>query len=261
MSQFLQQYGPWAFISGASAGLGELFARHLAARGLNLILTARRKDRLDALAQELSERHGIQTRCIAVDLGSADFMGAVIEQTQDLEVGLLINNAGFTNSGNFLDNDLAQETLLVDVNIRAAMMLAHHFGRLMRDRRRGGIIFSASIAGFAAIPYWGNYAASKAYDLFLAEALSDELRRFNVHVLALCPGATHTEFARYEGFFANLLAMGPDKVVEQALARLGKRSTTIVGCLNWLTVFSYRLVPRKLATLLAGVVIRDMVKH
>jgi short-subunit dehydrogenase len=141
------------------------------------------------------------------------------------------------------------------------MILAHHFGRSMRERRRGGIIFSASIAGFAPISYWGNYSASKAYDLYLAEAMADELRKYNVDVLALCPGATHTEFANYRGIFAKLLAMGPDKVIDQALARLGKRNTTIVGLLNWLTVFSYRLVPRKLATLIAGRVIRDMVKH
>ena len=261
MSDFVGQYGPWAFVSGASAGLGEGFARALAAKGLNVVLAARREERLQALAAELEQDHGIQTRVVAVDLGSEDFLQDVAEKTADLEVGLLINNAGFTNSGDFLDNPLDKELLLVHVNIRAAMMLAHHFGQAMRQRRRGGMIFSASIAGHAAIPFWANYSASKAYDLLLAEALGSELAKDNVDVLALCPGATRTEFEDYSGFFASIMAMGPDKVISQALNKLGKRRTTVVGAINLMTVLSYRLVPRRMAAWLAGKVIRDMVSH
>lgn len=261
MSNYAQNYGPWAFVSGASAGLGEGFSRQLAARGLNVALAARRQDRLEALATELENEYGIQTRVIAVDLGSENFLDVVKAKTDDLEIGLLVNNAGFTNSGEFLDNPLQQELLLVHVNIRAAMMLAHHFGQGMRERRRGGIIFSASIAGHAAIPFWANYSASKAYDLLLAEALGSELAKYNVDVLALCPGATRTEFEDYSGFFASFMAMGPDKVIKQALNKLGKRRTTVVGVINLMTVMSYRLVPRRLSAWLAGKVIRDMVSH
>ena len=261
MQDFKARYGSWAIITGASAGLGELFARRLAERGLNLVLTARREERLLALGQELESAHGIQTRAVAVDLGSEDFLDTLRATTDELDVGLLINNAGFTNSGNFLDNDLDKELLLVHVNIRAAMVLAHHFGQRMRERGRGGIVFSASIAGHAPIPFWANYSASKAYDLFMGEALADELKPHGVDVLALCPGATHTEFSTYSGLFAPLMAMQPEKVVDQALAKLGKRRMTVVGFTNWLTTFSYRLVPRWLASKLAGVVIRDMVEH
>jgi short-subunit dehydrogenase len=259
MQNFKQRYGPWALITGASAGLGELFAHRLAAQGLNLVLTARREDRLKALGQELEGEYGIQTRSIAVDFGSDQLLDTIQQRTQDLEIGLLVNNAGFTNSGDFLDNSLDKELLLVHVNIRAPMLLAHHFGQQMRQRGRGGMIFSASIAGFAPIPFWANYSASKSYDLFLAEALAEELKPRGVDVLALCPGATHTEFSTYTGFFAPLLAMQPEKVVDQALRRLGKRHTTVVGLLNFLTVMSYRFVPRRMSSWLAGLVIRDMV--
>ncbi len=261
MNKFQEKYGPWAFVSGASAGLGEGFARELAAKGMNLVLAARRLDRLEALGRELEKQYGIQTRAVAVDLGSEDFLDTVKEQTRDLEIGLLVNNAGFTNSGDFLDNTLEKELLLVHVNIRAAMILAHHFGQAMRERKRGGIIFSASIAGHAAIPFWANYSASKAYDLILAEALGGELARFNVDVLALCPGATRTEFEDYSGFFSSFMAMGPEKVVTQALNKLGKKRTTVVGLINLITVMSYRLLPRPVSAWLAGKVIRDMVSH
>ena len=258
---FSEKYGPWALVSGASAGLGELFARRLAARGLNVVLLARRKERLDALGAELSKAHGIQTRSVTADLSAPDFLGAIIEQTADLEIGLLINNAGFTNSGEFLDNDLAAEIRLVDVNCRAAMMLAHHFGQQMRERKRGGMIFSASIAGYSAIPFWANYSASKSFDLIFAEALGEELQPHGVDVLALCPGATHTEFAEYKGAFAKFLAMEAGPVVDGALDKLGRRRNWIAGWLNATNVFLMRLVPRKLSRLLAGFFIRDMVDH
>jgi len=255
------KYGPWSLVSGASAGLGQQFARKIAARGLNVVLLARRKDRLDALGTELEQTHGIQTRSIAADLSSPDFLGDVMEQTKDLEIGLLINNAGFTNSGDFLDNDLAAEIRLVDVNCRAAMMLAHHFGGAMRERQRGGIIFSASIAGFSAIPFWANYSASKGYDLLLAEALHHELKPHGVDVLALCPGATHTEFATYTGFISRIVTMQPEPVVAGALDALGSRRTWIAGLLNKFNVFLMRLSPRKLNSIIAGALIRDIVDH
>lgn len=258
---FREKYGPWALVTGASAGFGELFAKMLAERGLNVVLLARRKDRLEALAAGIESEYGVQARVVAADLSAPDFLDSVIEQTRELEIGLLVNNAGFTNSGDFLDNDLDAEIRLVDVNCRAAMVLAHHFGRAMRERQRGGMIFSASIAGFSAIPFWANYSASKGYDLLLAEALHNELRRHGVDVLALCPGATHTEFASYTGAMAKLMTMRPEPVVAGALNALGKRRTWVAGWLNNLNVLLMRLFPRKLNSMVAGTLIRDIVDH
>ncbi len=258
---FGEQYGPWALITGASAGFGELFARELAAKGLNLVLLARRLERLEKLGEELSAEYGIEYRAIGADLSAPDFLPGVAEATADLEIGLLINNAGFTNTGDFLDNKLEDEIRLVDVNCRAAMIMAHHFGRPMRERKRGGIIFSASIAGFGAIPIWANYAASKGYDLLLGEALGAELAKDHVDVLSMCPGATHTEFATFDGPIARLTVMHPEPVVRGALQALGRRRTWIAGPFNRFNVFMYRLLPRSVGRQLAGYFIRDVVSH
>lgn len=258
---FKDKYGPWAVISGASAGLGESFARQLAERGLNLVLVARRQERLEALGAELEQQHGIETRAVAADLATPDFLPALAEATADLEIGLLINNAGFTNSGNFLDNPLDRELQLVDVNCRATVALAHHYGQQMRQRGRGGMIFSASIAGFAGIPFWANYSASKSFDLLLAEALGGELNKHGVDVLAMCPGATRTEFAEYDGMLAKVMTMQPDAVVSGALKRLPSHRVYVAGWLNLLNTFFTRFLPRRLNSLLFGFVVRDIVKH
>jgi short-subunit dehydrogenase len=258
---FKQQYGPWAMISGASAGLGEEFAKQLAAKGLNLVLLARRTERLEALGKSLSEQYGIEYRAVSADLADPDFLPPVADQTEDLEIGLLINNAGFTNNGDFLDNDLEAEIRLVDVNCRAAVILAHHYGQGMRARKRGGIIFTASIAGFAGIPFWANYSASKSFDLKLAEALGAELKPHGIDVLALCPGSTYTEFATYDGLISNLLTMKAKPVVSGALKGLGRKRTWVAGFLNRANVFFTRLLPRKWNSVLFGFVVRDIVKH
>lgn len=259
--EFKDKYGPWALVSGASAGLGEEYARQLAAKGMNLVLLARREDRLNALGESLSEEFGVECRAVAADLSSADFLPNVAAKTQDLEIGLLINNAGFTNSGEFLDNDLAAEIRLVDVNCRAAMILAHHFGQGMRERKRGGIIFTASIAGFAGIPFWANYSASKSFDLKLAEALGAELKPHGVDVMALCPGATRTEFATYDGVIASVMTMKAEPVVRGALKGLGRKRTWVAGLINRTNVFATRFFPRTWNSVLFGFVVRDIVKH
>lgn len=260
MSDF-SKYGPWAIITGASAGLGEEFAVQLAEKGINLVLVARRKERLEELGKKLSEQHGIETRAVAADLSAEDFMDTLGPATEGLEVGLLINNAGFTNSGNLLDNDLAAEVRLVHVNMRAPLILAHHYGQQMRERRRGGMIFLASIAGFAAIPFWTNYSASKSWDLFVAEGLGAELKKDGIDVLALCPGATRTEFETYSGVIAKLMVMESPAVVRTGLNALGRKRTVVAGFLNRMNVFLTRFMPRKLNSVLFGFVVRDIVDH
>lgn len=259
--EFKDKYGPWALISGASAGLGEEYAKQLAAKGMNLVLLARRTDRLEALGKSLSEQYGIQYRAVSADLADPDFLLPVSDQTEDLEIGLLINNAGFTNSGEFLDNELEAEIRLVDVNCRAAVILAHHYGQAMRARKRGGIIFTASIAGFVGIPFWANYSASKSFDLKLAEALGAELKPHGVDVLALCPGSTRTEFATYDGLISQVMTMEAGPVVKGAINSLGKKRTWVAGFINRMNVFMTRFLPRKWNSVLFGFVVRDIVKH
>src|SRR5262245_38263187 len=176
MPRFHDRFGPWAVVTGASSGIGEAFARRLAAMGLNLVLVARREDRLRQLGGGLRNRHAVSVRIDDAGLSRTDFLPAIERRTGDLQVGVLVNNAGVGAAGKFLDHELDAEVALLHVNIRAPMVLAHHFGRSMRRLGRGGMIFLASTLAFTAIPGWSNYAASKAYLLPFAEGIAKELK-------------------------------------------------------------------------------------
>ena len=196
---FLERYGPWALVTGASAGIGAEFSRQLAAMGLNLILVARRRERIEELAGRLESTSKIQVRTIIADLSQPDFLSLILSRTESIDVGLLVNNAGFGIAGKFLEHEVEKELALLDVNCRAPLILTHAFGRQMTQRKRGGIIFVSSVSGYIATPYESSYAASKVYELFLAESLRYELGKEGVDVLALCPGSTDTEFHEIAG--------------------------------------------------------------
>lgn len=256
---FKEKYGAWALVTGASSGIGFEFAHQLAALGLNLALVARRKKRLDQLAIELQKKYAIQCKVMPTDLSQSDFLSEIKKLTAALEIGLLINNAGFGTTGELLENDLETEIKLLHVNCRAPLILAHHFGKKMKNRKKGGIIFSASIVGFTAVPLWSNYAASKAYDLFLAEALGHELKDHGVDVLALCPGTTKAEFQEIAGT-RMLMPMSAEAVVRRGLQKLGHTYVTIPGILNRLNVLSIKLLPHTWSTRIFGRIIRTIRK-
>jgi short-subunit dehydrogenase len=258
MKEFVERFGPWALVTGASSGIGEAFVRRLAEMGLNLVLVARREDRLRNLADELQNRHSISTRVVPLDLSRDDFLPVIEQATAELQIGLLVNNAGVATSGKFLDNDLRSELALLHINNRAALILAHHFGRLMRKQGRGGMIFLSSSVAFAGVPAWSNYAASKAHDLVFAEGLAKELRRDGISVLALCPGATQTEF--WASGSKPLFPMQASAVADIALKKLGKRTTVVAGWLNAIGTFSTRLLPRSWNAGIFGWVVGGMLK-
>ncbi len=253
MSEFKQKYGPWALITGASSGIGMEFARQIAAQGLNLVLVARREDKLNTLAGELKAKYGIEVKVVSADLSGDDFMPALKNTTANLEIGLLVNNAGLTTTGVVVDNKLEDELNLLHLNCRAPLILAHEYGKSMRDRKRGGIIFLGSVLSFASVPVWANYAASKAYDLMLAEGLAAEMKEHHVDVLALCPGFTRTEFAEFAKI-NDLMAMDVEPVVKAALNKLGKSRIAVPGFMNKLNIFTTRLQPRFINTLIFGMV-------
>ncbi len=248
---FAERYGPWALITGASAGIGAEFARQLAQKGLNLVLVARRRERMENLARRLEGEYKIQVLCVAADLAQRDFLPAILRATESIDVGLLVNNAGFGVAGNFLAHDLERELALLDVNCRALLILTHRFGHPMARRNRGGIILVSSVSAFIATPFEANYAASKVYELFLAEALRYELGRQGVDVLALCPGSTDTEFHQISGS-RPVAAMPVQPVVRSALRQLGKKPITIPGWRNRLLVGLLKCTPRRLHTFFAG---------
>ena len=259
MKNFVESFGPWGLVTGASSGMGEAFARRLAEIGLNLVLVARREDRLQKLADEIQRQHSVNTRVVAADLSRDDFMPLIKQATDALQVGLLVNNAGIALSGRFLDNPLDSELALLHVNNRAALILAHHFGGRMRPRGRGGMIFVSSTVAVVGVPSWSNYAASKAHDLVFAEGLAKELRNEGIAVLALCPGPTRTEL--WPAGTRPLFPMQPRAVVNLALKKLGRRTTVVAGWINSMMVFSTRLLPRSWNAAIFGWAVGRMLKR
>lgn len=259
MNDFSNKYGPWALVTGASSGIGMEFARQLAQGGLNLVLVARREDKLKTLAGEISSRHPVEIRVVIADLTSDDFLSTLKNSTRDLEIGLLINNAGLTVTGPVVDNSLDDELKLLDLNCRAPLVLAHEYGKQMKERRRGGIIFLSSLVAFASVPYWTSYAASKSFNLMLAEGLAAEMKEHNVDVLALCPGFTRTEFVKFARI-NDMMALDVEPVVQYALKKLGKSRIAVPGVMNKFNSVSTRLLPRFLNSLVFSLVIRPTQK-
>ena len=242
-----------ALVTGASAGLGEGFARALAAKKQDLILTARRTERLDALAEALRGLHGVRVDVFPADLAEAEapakLLGAIA--SAGLDVDTLINNAGFGVRGAVAE--LPADKLLdqIDVNCRALVALAHGVLPGMLARRRGGILNLASTAAFVPGPYMAVYYATKAFVLSFSQALHEEVREQGVRVSALCPGPTHTEFAAVAGLGDSPLfrraVSDADTVVRDGLAALEANSAVKVsGLMNAAMAESTRFAPRAL---------------
>ncbi|MGI9517361.1 MAG: SDR family NAD(P)-dependent oxidoreductase [Pirellulaceae bacterium] len=253
-----ESYGPWALITGASSGIGEQFARQLSEQGLNLVLVARRESVLNVLARELTDEFGINVVVVAADLATDVGRNAVKKAADELEIGLLINNAGVEQSGSFFRYTSRETTQLVDLNVTAPVDLAHHFGRQMVSRGRGGILFVASALGYQGVPWYANYAASKATLVNLAESLHYELKPLGVDVLALSPGITHTPMAERLNSDTNfasigLRALSPRYVARVGLRNLGRRATVVPGiqykAFGWMTKW---LLPRSTSAWMFG---------
>ncbi len=250
MSQFQSQFGPWALVTGASSGIGAEFARQLAGRGLNVVTVARRKSLLDQQAATLQRNSGITVRPIALDLNEADAMDQLLRQTQELDIGLVVPNAGIETHGAFLKIPLDEQTQLLRLNCEVPLRMAHHFGQQLAKRGRGGILFVSSTFAFQAVPYFANYAASKAYILSLGEALHQELKTKGVVVTTVAPGLTATEMPKRLQMDVSKLpmkAMNVEPVVRSALKALEKRQALVIpGGMNKMMAFmAQRLMPRQ----------------
>lgn len=242
-ARFRERYGPWALVAGGSEGIGAAFAGALAARGLNLVLLARRIEPLQALAAALEARHGVEVRVEAQDLAAPDLAARVMAATGDLEIGLLVCSAAVSQLGAFLDLPLDDELAALDVNCRASVILARVLGERMRTRRRGGIVIMSSLAGLYGGPYVATYAATKAFGCLLAESLNAELRPLGVDVLACVAGPTRTPtYQRQLG--ERMHPMSPEAVVAAALSALGRRPRVIPGAKNRLITWLLLRLPR-----------------
>jgi len=246
--------GERVLITGASSGIGRALAECFARDGSELILTARRADRLAELAGELSRRHNVSSRTIPIDLSAPEAPERLCRMLADdgVQVDVLVNNAAFGANGSFHQLDAARQMEMVRLNVAAPTELCRLLLPGMVERKRGGILNVASIAAFQAGPRMGIYYASKAYLLSLSEALAEELRGSGVKVSCLCPGPTTTEFARVAGMSdALLFRFGP--MTAESVARSGYRGfrrgrcIVIPGIGNRLLVCTARLAPRWLS--------------
>jgi short-subunit dehydrogenase len=235
-----QRFGPWTLITGASSGIGLEFARHLAANGLNVVLAARRRPVLDEVGQDLATRYGIQYRCVQVDLAAPGFLDTIAEATDDLDIGLVVSNAGDMNLGAFLSSP--HDALLDELRLNAEthLSLTHHFGQRLAQRGRGGILLVSSLAGLQPVPFIANYAATKSYILTLGEAVHRELAPYGVNVTVLVPGATDTPMiARFGADQTPMrrMIMPADACARDGLAALtANRPVRISGRLNRATI-------------------------
>ncbi|MDZ4742770.1 MAG: SDR family NAD(P)-dependent oxidoreductase [Verrucomicrobiota bacterium] len=262
MKTFKEKYGPWALITGASSGIGEEFARQLAKEGIHLALHGRDMAKLDTLSNHLREQYNIYTRIILADLDIADAWRRILIETEDLEIRLLVNNAGYIIHGGVLKSTPEKEIGLLNTNCLTPLALSQHFAVEFAQAKRGGIIFTSSVASYVAAPFWTQYSATKSYDLLLAEALWAELRPHGVDVQALCPGPTKTHIFRRSGakVRATFFHMTTTAVVGESLLNLGRKPVVIAGLRNKLLVSFLSLLPRRWRTLINYRIMKTMIE-
>jgi len=255
--------GKWALVTGASAGIGVALARELAAGGANLVLTARSRERWEKLARELSAAHKIRTEVFAADLAQQDAPQQIFTFTlaKEIDIELVVNNAGFGGYGEFATADMQRLLDMVQVNCSAVMHLTRMYLPQMLKRGRGDVLILASTASFQAVPFISTYAATKAFDLLFAEGLAEEVRPYGIRVCALCPGSTESEFHEVAGQ-AGLVAAMKNRETAEKVARVGLqalaagKSYVISGMGNYLGAQSQRLVPRRFVTRIAAKMFR-----
>ncbi len=257
----------FTLITGASSGIGEAFARKLAQEKHNLVLIARSEPKLHELCDELMLQHGIIAHYIALDLTEFEADTKLFAETEkhEFEIEWLINNAGFGSMGDFAELDLERELQMIDLNISALVALTHRYLPKMRERKSGVIVNVSSAASFQPIPFMATYAASKAFVTSFSEAVAEENRPFGIKVLALCPGATETNFFAVAGMKEAFKVKGiqtSEEVVETALKAVGKgKSIVVSGFANYVGSVLGTIVPDSLITRAIGKVLRQMLKE
>ena len=262
-SQFAARYGKWAIIAGASEGIGAAYAEELAGRGLNLVLVARRAELLQSLSALLSAKYNIEIKSIPLDLSTSDALEQIAENSKELEIGLLIYNAAFSAIGPFLERPLEDHIREINTNAFTPLKLIYYFAQQMLARGRGGIVLMSSLSAFQGSAYISTYAATKAFNIVLAEGLWEEWRARGVDVLVCVSGAVKTpnyiasEPEKTGGI--GDMTMNPHQVVLEALNALGKGPYVIPGGINRISSFVMRhLLPRKTAVKFMGRILKGM---
>lgn len=257
-------HGKTALITGASSGLGADFARHLAARGCNLVLVARRAERLQELQAEISSRPGVSVDCVAMDLTEAGAPQRLYDQLEDLgkTIDVLVNNAGRGLFGEFTQSPWESLHQMLEIDMVVLTHLTRLFVPGMLERKGGYVLFVASNGAFQPTPTYAAYSAAKSYVLSLGEALHYELRHTGVRCTVLCPGVTRTEFLAVAGqrvtLYQRLTMMESSTVARTGIeAMLRNRSSVVTGWFNALVALSTRLLPRQAIAGLAAWAMRE----
>src|SRR5882757_1440319 len=252
-----RQFGPWALVTGASSGIGKEFAQQIAASGINIVLVARREDLLNEVGVQFSKRYGVEHRVVVLDVSREDFIGRLASATNDLDIGLVVSNAGTGNPGEFLklDRQLLEETLRL--NTMSHLDIAHYFGGKLAERRRGGLILVGAMGAENGIPCLANDGGAKAYVHSLGEALHYEFKPLGVNVTVLAAGVTNTAVIDKFGLNPKTMPMKPmsvEQCVSEGLSGLLKnRSRVVPGRLNRIM---NALVPASLARKLLADLLR-----
>jgi short-subunit dehydrogenase len=248
MNDFKSKYGPWAIVAGASEGLGAAFAEELAKYGLNLILIARRLDKLETLASTLQSQYNIEIVFHSIDLADFDQTKHFISQLKT-NIGLLVYNAAYAPISYF--ENISEEDLkrIVDVNIKTPLLLTKFVSKQMIEKRKGGIVLMSSLAGNQGSPKIATYAASKAFNAIFAEGIWNELKKHNVDVIASCAGAISTPgYKNAQNTKDAPGTLSANSVAEKTLNALGKGPTIIPGFTNKVArFFMTRIFSRKFA--------------
>jgi len=225
-----------ALVTGASAGIGQAIARALASRNHNVVLVARREERLSELAAELEDAHGMRAIPLATDLADPEARAALPARTAEhgVDVDVLVNNAGFGTAGPFIDQEVESEIAQLRILCEAVVDLTGRFAPAMAERRSGAILTVASSSGFQPLPQTAGYAAAKAWAISFSEALHEELRHQGVAVTAVCPGPVKTEFFDVSGphpvenFFPKFIHLSAERVAKDALTALDRNQRLVV---------------------------------
>lgn len=262
---YQENFGPWAIIAGASEGLGAAYAEEIARKGLNVILIARRKDKLEELEKSISKTFNVKAETIQLDLGSDDFLINLAAKTKNKEIGLMVYNAALSPIGLFHNNSADIHQKVIKVNCQAPMQMSYHFGSLMKERGKGGIILMSSLAGLQGNPIHTHYSASRAYNINLAEGLWDELKNSGVNVIACLAGPTSTpnyDRSQPKDIGAvNFTKLTPEKVAKQAIKAIKKarKPIFIPGTMNKITTFILQnFLSRKARVRFMGKMARNM---
>jgi len=257
-SNLAKQYGPWALVTGASSGIGAEFVRQLAAEGFNIAMAARRGNLLQALAQEIERRYEVTTKCVVVDLSEEAGVDRLDEQLRDLDVGLVVSNAGTGQPGHFLEQDHRDQLERFRLNALSHLNIAYAFGTRLAQRGGGGLILGGAIGAAQGIPFSATDAGSKALVQSLGESLHLELKRKGIQVMTLVVPPTNTAIITKFGLDPADMPMKPmsvEQCVSEALRHFRQgRSLSLPGALNR---FFMGVMPTKLMRVMMGKMIEQ----